>query len=388
MGLLFLLSGYFSKPSYDRKGPLRFLGDRLLRLVLPLLAYDLLLQPLAFEIARHSPAAPAGLQAASNGFSFYYSSQFLRLGHGASWFLAVLFVFDLVYAAVRVCVHGCTTAAAAITARRHHGAAHSSSSGSSGADCSAVVVTTVANKPPATSAPELPVVAPLQQQQQQRRLLLFSARATAVGVLAVWAVMAGLCLVVRLGVLFPLNLPQSMWVLHGIQFQPAYLPQYVTAFVLGLAAYSAPDGLARLPRGSGSVAAVAAAVLAVCGAVIMSMFKGSNFGKELQADPSDTYVAVFTVWEQLYATTMWVAMLVSFRVGLNKQGGKAGAAVTGAAYAVYVVHVPVLTAYGVAFASVAWHAAAKCALVTPLVVLSSWLIGMLLKQLPGVKHVL
>jgi hypothetical protein len=381
MGLLFLLSGYFSKPSYDRKGPLRFLGDRVLRLVLPLLAYDLLLQPLAFEIARHSPAAPAGLRAASNGFSYYYSSQFLRLGHGASWFLAVLFVFDVVYAAVRVCVHGCRTSAAAIAARRRH-------CSSSGADCTAVVTT--AAKPAATTArlQELPVVAPLRQQQQQVGPLPFSAGGTAVGVLAVWVVMAGLCLVVRLGVLYPLHLPQSMWVLHGIQFQPAYLPQYVVAFVLGLAAYSAPDGLARLPSGSGAVAATVAAVLAVWGAVIMSMYRGSNFGRELQADPDVVYVAVFTVWEQLYAVTMWVAMLVSFRVGLNKQGGKVGAAVTSAAYAVYVVHIPVVTAFGVAFAGVAWHAAAKCALVTPLAVLASWLIGMLLKQLPGVKHVL
>src|SRR5688572_11329355 len=37
MGCFFLISGYFTPPSYDRKGASGFLKDRLLRLGLPLL---------------------------------------------------------------------------------------------------------------------------------------------------------------------------------------------------------------------------------------------------------------------------------------------------------------------------------------------------------------
>lgn len=136
-----------------------------------------------------------------------------------------------------------------------------------------------------------------------------------------------------------------------------------------------------------AVAAVAAAGLAVFGGFLLSCFSGSNFGHELQHDPSVTYVAVFTVWEQFYAVTMWLAMLVCFRQCANK-AGRAGAAVSSAAYAVYLVHVPVVSALGLAFAHVAWHPAAKCAVVTPLAVVCSWLIGLLLKQIPGVQHVL
>ena len=45
MGFFFLLAGYFTPPSLERKGYARFLGDRFLRLGLPLLAFALILGP-------------------------------------------------------------------------------------------------------------------------------------------------------------------------------------------------------------------------------------------------------------------------------------------------------------------------------------------------------
>ena len=45
-------------------------------------------------------------------------------------------------------------------------------------------------------------------------------------------------------------------------------------------------------------------------------------------------------------------------------------------------------AYSVAFDGVAWHPAAKCAVVTPILVASTWVAGMLLRCIPGVKRVL
>src|SRR6516162_6137859 len=46
MGFFFLLAGYFTPPSLERKGYARFLGDRFLRLGLPLLAFIVVLGPL------------------------------------------------------------------------------------------------------------------------------------------------------------------------------------------------------------------------------------------------------------------------------------------------------------------------------------------------------
>ena len=50
MGFFFLLAGYFTPASLERKGYARFLGDRFLRLGLPLLAFIFILGPLTVAI--------------------------------------------------------------------------------------------------------------------------------------------------------------------------------------------------------------------------------------------------------------------------------------------------------------------------------------------------
>ena len=52
MGLFFLLAGYFTPPALARKGALRFLAARALRLGLPWLLFVLLLGPLTMALAR------------------------------------------------------------------------------------------------------------------------------------------------------------------------------------------------------------------------------------------------------------------------------------------------------------------------------------------------
>lgn len=57
MGFFFLLAGYFTPGSYDRKGPRAFLQDRLVRLLPPLLLYELLIQPLVVYLAGGLPGS-------------------------------------------------------------------------------------------------------------------------------------------------------------------------------------------------------------------------------------------------------------------------------------------------------------------------------------------
>jgi len=93
MGFFFLLAGYFTPGSYDRKGPRAFLQDRLMRLGLPLLLYDLLIHPLVVYIG-------GGLH--GSYWSFYGTFLLQMRGvTGVVWFLAVLLLFDLLYAAWR-----------------------------------------------------------------------------------------------------------------------------------------------------------------------------------------------------------------------------------------------------------------------------------------------
>lgn len=94
MGLFFLIAGYFTPGSYDRKGAASFLRGRLVRLGIPLLLYDLLVDPLVVYIARGHH---------ESFWSFYgpYLLQARTIGPGVAWFIATLLLFTLLYAAWR-----------------------------------------------------------------------------------------------------------------------------------------------------------------------------------------------------------------------------------------------------------------------------------------------
>jgi len=110
MGLLFLIAGYFVPPSFDRKGPARFVADRAFRLGVPTLIYALLVHPFNgyMLIAAHADAArpvPSALGAYAH---YIFTFEFLS-GTGPLWFALALLVFSIVYANI-----------AAFTGRKPH----------------------------------------------------------------------------------------------------------------------------------------------------------------------------------------------------------------------------------------------------------------------------
>ncbi|KAA6464950.1 acyltransferase [Acidobacteria bacterium AB60] len=90
MGFFFLLAGYFTPSSLERKGYGRFIGDRFLRLGLPLLAFILLIGPLTVAVA-----------AAGQGKSFWGTLAWLwshgTIINGPMWFVQALLIFTLGY---------------------------------------------------------------------------------------------------------------------------------------------------------------------------------------------------------------------------------------------------------------------------------------------------
>ena len=90
MYMLFLLSGYFVPGSVHKKGVIRYLKDRLLRIGFPFLAGLLLINNASMLIAKLSPASPLAELS-------WDEMPFNRVG--VLWFLVVLFVFDLIYCA-------------------------------------------------------------------------------------------------------------------------------------------------------------------------------------------------------------------------------------------------------------------------------------------------
>jgi glucans biosynthesis protein C len=96
MGAFFLVSGFFVPGSYDRRGARRFLGERLLRLGVPLLLWLLVLRPLvSFGVYARDVEQPAELP---------YWQYLLRPEPGPMWFVEVLLVFSALYALCRLAV--------------------------------------------------------------------------------------------------------------------------------------------------------------------------------------------------------------------------------------------------------------------------------------------
>ena len=91
MGLFFFLSGYFVPGSYERKGAMKFLKDRFIRLGIPLLFYLLIIGPLIHYFLQIKHQMSLGE---------FYRSQILTFHQffiGPLWFVEALLIFNIIY---------------------------------------------------------------------------------------------------------------------------------------------------------------------------------------------------------------------------------------------------------------------------------------------------
>ena len=97
MGLLFFVSTFFVSDSYNRKGPARFVWERLIRLGIPTLAFFFLIGPFTFYLAKQSTQtdgqAPSLLHVLETGAG---------RGFGPMWFVETLIYFVLGYTVFRL----------------------------------------------------------------------------------------------------------------------------------------------------------------------------------------------------------------------------------------------------------------------------------------------
>jgi glucan biosynthesis protein C len=96
MGALFLLAGYFTPGSFDRKGAASFIKARLLRLGVPFLFFYFILGPLATVGYFEMPASVTGITDPITWAAYPY-----LLGMGPMWFVGMLLIFSFGYAAWR-----------------------------------------------------------------------------------------------------------------------------------------------------------------------------------------------------------------------------------------------------------------------------------------------
>ncbi len=96
MGFFFFLSAYFIPSSYDKKGPSRFIKDRLIRLGIPLVFYSFILGPFMNYLVYYFGKGH------HITFMQYLSGYDDWIDFGVLWFAAALLLFNLLYVAWRL----------------------------------------------------------------------------------------------------------------------------------------------------------------------------------------------------------------------------------------------------------------------------------------------
>ncbi|MFI6424569.1 acyltransferase family protein [Promicromonospora sp. NPDC050880] len=309
MGAFFLLSGLFVAGSVDRKGPGAFARDRVIRLGVPLVAFLLVARPVL-----SLPQWPAARAEGETFLHFWFT-----VGDpGPLWFVEVLLVMSLAYAAFR-----------ALRARSR------------------------ASLPAGTGA-------------VAGRPVSLRGIAVLVGVLTVAAF------------LWRLAVPTgTYWELGGLP-TPAYLPQYVILFVVGVLA-SRRGWLTGLTARQGRVALIVAvaAVGPALGTVALATAPRAGMLAQVGA----------SLAESVFAVSMIVGLLVLFREKFSGQPAWARFAARNA-FAVYVVHALVLVGVAVLLAPLTAPAGVKFLVLLVLSVPLCWLAAHLLRRVPGVARVL
>lgn len=315
MGFFFMLSGLFVPGSVDRKGPGAFAWDRVVRLGIPLVAFWLVARPVLY--------LPSWPEHEADGESFL-RFWFTVGDAGPLWFVEVLLVMSLAYAAYR-----------ALRAR--------SAARAGVADTEERVVVDALPRPVS------------------------------------FRMIAGFVVLLTVGTfLWRLVVPNgTYWEFGGLP-SPAYLPQYVALFVVGLLA-ARRGWLAGLTVRQGRVALVVALVSvgpALGGAALAAAPGAGALGQ-----------AVAALTESLFAVSTVIALLVLFRERLGGQPAWARFAARNS-FAVYVIHPLVLVGVAVLLAPLVAPAGVKFLILMVLAVPLCWLFAHLLRRIPGVSRVL
>ncbi len=333
MGLFFFLAGYLTGPSIKRKGSWSFLKDRFLRLMVPAIVYDIVLNPLLFCFVQASwygrshdlpkstfllifedTTTPA--EVLSTYFSNFGDYVF-RSNH--MWFTATLFAINLLCVALIECVP--TWKAAAFR----------------------------------QSLPSEP--------KTNRSIFLILA-----------AISFGLVI---------LNFLLRITTSDGYLWLPivgnvGFIMQYIGAFLCGILANSY-QFLQHLSKEQLPIFLVLSVILYLLFQTFQTFlieFFRSNIG---------FYGLTFgiTLFEQFFAVFWSYSLLVLFKIYQNGEPSKRRSSIIASAYATYIVHqwIIIPIAVGLAYTEIF-----PIFVVLILVILASplsWCIGILLKRIPG-----
>ncbi|QBD81073.1 acyltransferase [Ktedonosporobacter rubrisoli] len=171
------------------------------------------------------------------------------------------------------------------------------------------------------------------------------------------------------------------WTFNLLNFIPSNFPQYICLYCLGLLAarrnwfVNVPGRLGKLGLWSALGATLVLFPLAIF--IDVPAYAG---GIHWQA-------FVYALWESIMGLGVSMGLIVFFRQRLNRQG-RWGKFLSTHAYAVYIIHAPVIVCLGFALHSLSLYPALKFALAACVGVLLCFGCAYLLRKLPGASKII
>jgi glucan biosynthesis protein C len=268
MGAFFLIAGYFTPGSFDRKGSGSFLKDRLLRLGIPLIIFTFVLGPIS-TIGIWLEPAPMITDPLT--WQSYWQIYPDLIDVGPLWFVALLLIFSFGYAAWRMLTRNPTSSSM--------------------------------NESSLTSYQSIGI------------FILALALAT---------------------YLFRIIIPIGKTVLGFPTL--AYLPQYLSFFVLSSMAYRR-YGFRTLPSSMGIVGFVTALAASI---LLFPLAFLSVFSGEFHFLGNGTWQsAVYALWDSIFAVGMCLGAITLFRRFFNEES-RFGRFLSQQSYTVYIIHTPII----------------------------------------------
>lgn len=314
MGFFFLLAGYFTPASLDRKGYARFIGDRFTRLGLPLLGFVFVLGPLTAAMAH----------AADHSGEFWTVFPYLWnhtvIINGPLWFAQALLMFSLAYCGWR-----------------------------------------------AIAGPRVGAMVLVSRPVPGYGMWLLSAFAVSAAALVVRQIV-----------------PTGK---NVIGLQLGYFASYIFLFAVGVAAWRR-DWLRSLNLSHVRPWLVTLAIAWPMLPLTIALANRVNGPGKSHFEGGLSFPAIsYAFWEPFVAWGLIAGCVLLFRNFLNGPS-KAWEWLGRRAYAVYVIHPPVLV--GLALLAHGWHAPAlvKFGVVGAMAVAASWVMSDPLVRLAGLKRVL
>lgn len=328
--LFFMIAGYFTVPAYDHKGPRQFLVDRLTRLGIPWLIFEIFINPfIHYAVDVHGGECKGALYDCQYQGTFWqYLKDFPRvsgsLGDGPVWFLEALLIFSFFYALWRIMADW---------------------------------------------------VSPGIHRNEARSYAIPSN-----GVIALFSLGIGL-------ITFVIRIRYQAFVQYEpLHLEFARLPQYIGLFVAGLWAYRGKWFTEFSDHQAKTWLWVAIGCMLILPILLMAYGAFSGALDERATGGANWLSLSYSLWEGFMGISMVITVLTWFRRSFDSQGGLAQV-MSQTSFAVYVIHPGIIVPLALALSDIHMNLSLKFLIVAPFAVFLCYLVAYALLKIPVLKSI-